>query len=240
MGVDRRPIKGRLRRAVHDAIIPHVRERFHSRRARTFLSIMKPWPGCSILDLGGADGEFLARIQSTGLPAKYAVADIATADAEIVRGRGFTFVELEEGAGLPFEKGEFDIVLCNSVIEHVTMPKALCTAVTSEAEWRAESWKRQMGFADEIRRVSNRYFVETPHRNFPIEQHTALPGVNWLSHAHTVSLLRWTDRFWIRPGIFVDWNLLGTREMRKLFPEAKMRVEHAAGLPKSIICYVNT
>lgn len=199
---------------------------------------MKPWSGCSILDLGGGDGEFLDRIRSLGVDANYVVADIPGEHAAQAEARGFSFVTLDEQAKLPFGDRAFDIVLCNSVIEHVTLPKDLCRAAIAEHEWKAESWKRQVAFADEIRRISRFYFVETPHKNFPVEQHTVLPGANWLSHTHTLRLMRWTDRFWIRPGIVADWNLLGTSEMAALFPEATLLVERVAGLPKSIISYL--
>jgi len=230
----RKSIKKRL----HDAIIWSFRKRSRTRRAKTFVAVMKPWSGCSILDLGGGDGEFLDRIRSVGVDANYVVADIAGEHVVRAEARGFSFVTLHEQEKLPFGDRAFDIVLCNSVIEHVTLPKHLCSTAIPEDEWKAESWKRQVAFADEIRRISRFYFVQTPHKNFPVEQHTVLPGVNWLSHARTLRLLRWTDRVWIRPGIFVDWNLLGTSEMAALFPEAKLLVERVAGLPKSIISYL--
>lgn len=198
---------------------------------------MKPKSGCSILDLGGGDGEFLDLIRSLGVDANYVVADIPGKHVEEAQARGFSFVALKEEGRLPFADQTFDIVLCNSVIEHITLPKHLCGDAVSEQQWKTESWKRQMAFADEIRRISRFYFVETPHKNFPVEQHTALPGVNWLSHSRTLKVVRWTDRFWIRPGIFVDWSLLGPAEMGALFPEATLLVERVLGLPKSIICY---
>ena len=63
--------------------------------------------------------------------------------------------------GLPFTDGEFDLVYCSSVIEHV--PPA-----------------RRETFARELRRVGRGWFVQTPAFSFPIEPHALLPFAHWL------------------------------------------------------------
>jgi hypothetical protein len=226
-----------IKRRLHDAIILKLRERFHSHRARLFVSTMKPPAGCRILDLGGSSGDFLIRLRDLGVQAQFVVADIDPGNEERAGANGFEYVSLDESAGLPFRDGEFDFVICNSVIEHVTLPKRECGAVRSEGVWQSASLNRQKIFADEIRRISRQYFVQSPHRNFPVEQHTILPFVNWLSHNQTLAVLRFTDRWWVRRGVFVDWNLLNTAQMAGLFPDATVMVERVLGMPKSIICY---
>ena len=67
------------------------------------------------------------------------------------------FVRADAAAGLPFADGEFDLVYCSSVIEHV--PPA-----------------RRAAFAAEIRRVGRGWFVQTPAWSFPLEPHSLLPG----------------------------------------------------------------
>jgi hypothetical protein len=148
-------------------------------------------------------------------------------------------VKLAESEALPFADGEFDIILCNSVIEHVTIPKAECLAPgVDEGEWRQRSFAAQQRFAREIRRVGRAYFVQTPHRAFPIDAHTWLPFTNFLSHDHARRLVRVTDAVWVKKCGVVDWHLLGEQEMRALFPDAHLHFERRAGLPKSIIAYL--
>ena len=61
---------------------------------------------------------------------------------------GFTFVS-GDGCQLPFADQSFEIVFSNSVIEHVGTPA------------------QQRRFADEVRRVGKRYWVQTPTAGFP-------------------------------------------------------------------------
>jgi SAM-dependent methyltransferase len=106
------------------------------------------------------------------------------------------FLQADAAAGLPFADGEFDLVYCSSVIEHV--PPA-----------------RRAAFAAEIRRVGRGWFVQTPARSFPIEPHALLPFAHWLP----VGLRR---RYWSL-GAAGDWeeiSLLGRGEMEELFGPA--------------------
>jgi 2-polyprenyl-3-methyl-5-hydroxy-6-metoxy-1,4-benzoquinol methylase len=217
-------------------ILSGLRERLRQERVQLFMKLMQPREGVSILDLGGEWGEFLAKIRG-GLSGRFLIADINEAYRATVRTQGFDFVLLEENKPLPFADKEFDIVISNSVIEHVTLPKKVCMEKVPRAEWVSQSLMRQQQFASEIRRVGKGYFVQTPNKNFPIETHTWLPFVNFLDHNQTVSVARVTDRFWIKQCGYVDWNLLGPREMRWMFPEAELVVERFLGLPKSIIAY---
>jgi hypothetical protein len=73
------------------------------------------------------------------------------------------------GCQLPFSDQSFDIAFSNSVIEHVG------------------TWEAQTAFADEVRRVGRKYFVQTPNRHFPIESHYLFPFFQFLP----VTLQRW-------------------------------------------------
>ena len=213
------------------------REEWHSRRAELFLELIGPAEGARVLDLGGQDGEFMQRICER-VSLRVTIADIGEAALARARERGLATVALREGEPLPFATGEFDVVFCNSVIEHVTLPKEDCVSKRfANREWVAASLRSQEAFARELGRVGRGYFVQTPHRAFPIEAHTWLPGVGWLPHDATVRLVRVTDRVWVKHCGYVDWNLLGEREMRRLFPDARIHVERVLGLPKSLIAY---
>jgi SAM-dependent methyltransferase len=222
-------------------VLPHlasgIRERTHEARADLFVRLLAPRRGVRLLDLGGGDGTLAARIVRR-VPLEVVVADIDERRRLARERHGFDEVALEADGPLPFADAAFDIVLCNSVIEHVTLPKDECRdARIAEAEWRARAFARQRAFAQEIRRVGRAYFVQTPHRAFPIDAHTWLPFTNFLSHEGARRLVRATDRWWVKKCGVADWNLLGPADMRALFPDASIHVERVAGLPKSIIAW---
>ena len=228
---------------IRNLVYSLIRERFHAQRANAFLALMKPQDGFSILDVGGGvKGDFLARIRDR-VQARFVVADVAEMDEYYIpvirRKYDFEFVQLKEDKPLPFGDKEFDIVVSNSVIEHVTMTKEACMSGISQEEWISKSLQRQRQFADEIRRVGKMYFVQTPHKDFPIELHTWLPFVNFLNHQHTVSLVRYTNKYWVQKCGYVNWNLLSFKQMKQFFPEALIRIERVLGLPKAIIAFTS-
>jgi ubiquinone/menaquinone biosynthesis C-methylase UbiE len=134
-----------------------------------------------------------------------------------------------DGRALPFRDAAFDIVFSNSVIEHVG---------------DAESQRR---FAREVARVGRAYWVQTPNRWFPVEQHLLAPFVHWLPK-------RW-QRFLVPR--FTVWNalvrpspdrrafylahyleevrLLSAAEMAALFPDARLIRERLCGWTKSLV-----
>jgi len=120
------------------------------------------------------------------------------------------FVRADAAAGLPFADGEFDLVYCSSVIEHVQPP-------------------RREAFACEVRRVGRGWFVQTPARSFPIEPHSLLPCAHWLAP-------RLRRAYW-RVGAAGEWEdiaLLSRGELEGLFGPALP--ERAGPLVKSWVC----
>jgi cyclopropane fatty-acyl-phospholipid synthase-like methyltransferase len=219
------------------AFYKHLRHQFHERRAELFIRLLQPAAGARLLDLGGSDGSLAARIVSR-VPLSVTIADASLNNKDAVLARGYDHVLLDPDARLPFGARDFDYVLCNSVIEHVTLPKAECSvnARVPQNRWRTEARRAQKTFADQIRQMEASYFVQTPHRHFPVEAHVQLPFVQYLSHNGLCRLVKRTDRYWIKScqGT-VDWELLTPRDMRQLFPDATIHVESLAGLPKSIV-----
>jgi SAM-dependent methyltransferase len=111
---------------------------------------------------------------------------------------------------LPFANGEFDLVYCSSVMEHVPP-------------------SRREAFAAELRRVGRGWFVQTPAFSFPLEPHALLPFAHWLP----VGLRK---RYW-RLGAAGGWediSLLRRVEMERLFGPAL--AERAGPLVKSWVC----
>ena len=134
-------------------------------------------------------------------------------------------VVLASGLALPFRDRSFDVCFSNSVIEHV-----------GDAQARAD-------FAREVRRVAKRYWVQTPNRRFPLETHFVCLFLHWLPFDMTRRLIRHFS-LWgcmTKPAqVDVDealrkLTLLDEREMRELFPDARIVKERFLGMVKSLV-----
>ena len=123
---------------------------------------------------------------------------------------------LADGRLLPFPERSFDIAFSNSVIEHVG--NLAC----------------QTEFANEMRRTGRSYFLQTPNRWFPIEPHYLFPCFQFLP----VWLQRWLHmHFGIgtfhKTDPFGQIRLLTKRELRIMFPEARIIPEQVGPFVKS-------
>jgi SAM-dependent methyltransferase len=175
--------------------------RARARRHERFFALTRLGQGARVLDVGCGQ---------IGLRAFEPSLDITGVDLHERPEYPGPFVRADAAAGLPFADGEFELVYCSSVIEHV--PPA--------------SRKR---FAAEIRRVGRGWFVQTPAFSFPIEPHSLLPGAHWLAP-------RLRRPYW-RLGAAGEWeeiSLLRRREMEMLFGTA--RAERFGPLVKSWVC----
>lgn len=202
----------------------HVQERFRARRMALFEREFRVTAETRILDVGGLPMPWTLldvqpRITMLNLPGDVFRRDMPR-NIEWVAG---------DGCHLPFPDQSFDLVFSNSVIEHVG------------------PWERQVQFALEIARVGRAYFVQTPNRRFPVEQHLLTPFVHWLPRGWQRSLVR---RFTVwemvtRPDApqreyYLDHYLAAIRlvtagEMARLFPAARIARERFCGLTKSLV-----
>jgi SAM-dependent methyltransferase len=175
--------------------------RARARRHARFFALTGLAAGARVLDVGC--GRIGLRALEPGL-------DITGVDLVERPGYPGPFVRADAAAGLPFADGEFDLVYCSSVIEHV--------APAGRA-----------AFAAELRRVGRGWFVQTPAFSFPIEPHSLLPAAHWLP----VALRR---RYW-RVGAAGGWeqiSLLRRGQLEALFGPA--RAERLGPLAKSWVC----
>lgn len=131
---------------------------------------------------------------------------------------------LGDGCLLPFKDNSVDVVFSNSTIEHVGV------------------FDRQRQFAEEIRRVGARHYVQTPNRNFLIEPHYMTPFFQFLSHQRRT---RWARHFSLwglitkpspkRSEEFSEGiNLLTSTQLEELFPDGELAKEKVLGMTKSI------
>lgn len=195
---------------------------------------IQPDSSWKILDLGGGTGDHIEAV-FPGLR-NITVCDYSDEDLDIARRKhGYATVRADGSNKLPFADREFDLVFCSSVIEHVTGPKDDVIAIQSSSEFKRVANRHQKVFADEIRRIGKRYFVQTPHKYFVVESHSWLPfGIVMLPRRQQAKVLRTFAHFWPKSTV-PDWNLLVAGEMQALFPEANIIMERFAGLPKSIM-----
>ena len=130
------------------------------------------------------------------------------------------------GRGLPFGDSSFSLAFSNSVIEHVGV------------------FQSQQQFADEIRRVAPRFWVQTPARECPVEPHYLALFVHWLPANVQRRVLRWVSVWgWVaRPSaddidsMVRETHLLTGKQFRALFPDCEVITERLFGIfPKSYI-----
>jgi ubiquinone/menaquinone biosynthesis C-methylase UbiE len=197
---------------------------FRRRRMRRFLREFPVTSETRILDIGGTPDcwDLISeRPRVTLLNTPRAKDDLCGA-ASWVAG---------DGRALPFRDRSFDIVFSNSVIEHVGDAGS------------------QQRFAREVARVGRAYWVQTPNRWFPVEQHLLTPLVHWLPRSWQAALVpRFTvwaavmrvsaDRrqFYVQHYLS-EVKLLAASELQALFPGAGLIRERFCGWTKSLIAY---
>jgi ubiquinone/menaquinone biosynthesis C-methylase UbiE len=198
--------------------------RFRRQRMARFLHAFPVTAETRILDIGGTPDcwELIdERPRVTLLNTPRAKDDLRGAAAWVAG----------DGRALPFRDGAFDIVFSNSVIEHVGNSAS------------------QERFAREVARVGRAYWVQTPNRWFPVEQHLLTPVVHWLPKSWQRAIVpRFTvwsavmrvsedrRRFYVAHYLS-DVKLLGIAELRRLFPGARVLRERFCGVTKSLVAW---
>ena len=211
------------------AISRHLRRKRFAHFAGLLRTVPPP---VTVLDVGG-DELFWQQVDALGLPGL----EVTLLNCEVLP---TTHAAVRSVLGdardmTRFADGAFDVVFSNSVIEHVG------------------DLADQARMAAEVRRVGRRYYVQTPNRYFPIEPHFLWPFFQfypyalraWILSHGQVALERGTLR-WGRAASYEaalagarSIRLLNAREMRALFPGARLWRERVAGLTKSLVAYGN-
>ncbi len=121
------------------------------------------------------------------------------------------------------------------MIEHVTTDKADIYDNVTNREFKEKSLRRQRLFADEIRRVGKKYFVQTPNKHFIIESHTWFPSLYvYFPRSVQIKTIQLLGKFWVKKSS-PDFNLLTASDMKSMFPEAIIIREKSLFMTKSII-----
>ena len=196
---------------------------FRRRRMRRFAREFAITPETRVLDIGGtADCWDLIPVRP-----RVTILNTPRAKEEI----GAAAWVAGDGRKLPFRDAAFDIVFSNSVIEHVG-------DATSQTR-----------FAREVMRVGRAYWVQTPNRWFPVEQHLLTPFVHWMppkwQRAIVPRFTVWSAlapvtpdrrRFYLEHYL-KDVRLLSAGELGRLFPAARLIRERLIGITKSLIVF---
>ena len=188
---------------------------------RRFLAICAPQPTDSVLDLGlTPDG----RLEDSNLfektyPWKGQITGVSVEDcANIAQKYGLKrFVLTCPKRPLPFRDGEFDVLFCSVVLEHVG------------------AREDQRFFLSECLRVANRVFLTTPNRWFPLEMHTFIPFLPWLPWSLFQKLVKP-----IRNGFWSDvdnLNLLDKRSLRTLSSDIQIEYIRTWGMRSNILIW---
>lgn len=161
---------------------------YFSIKARTkmfelFKKYINPKESDKILDLGATPDAKLAdsNLFDKLYPFKKQISACSIEDcSNIVSELGLKACYMNEPKkALPFTDNQFDVCFCSAVLEHVG------------------SRKDQEFFINECLRVSEKIFLTTPYRYFPLEMHTFIPFLHWLPWGMFQKIVLHTkDEFW--------------------------------------------
>jgi SAM-dependent methyltransferase len=192
---------------------------FRKRRMKKFIKRFNPEVGQTILDVGGSPYNWdLVDYQGSVVLLNLD----PVIDAKFSPNLRFV---VGDGTALAYADKAFDIVFCNSVIEHVG------------------DKEQQQKFASEVCRVGKRVFLQTPAKSFWIEPHYVTPFIHYLPKSWQKKLLK-NFSVWgliARPSqayvdSFVDQTkLLGHGELQQLFPDCNIYRERFLFMTKSYI-----
>lgn len=176
---------------------------------RIFETIMKPKESDEVLDLGATPDSILK--DSNFFEKMYPYKDkITVASIEdcsnLVKEFGLKrFVYNVPKQRLPFSDKEFQILFCSAVLEHVG------------------TREDQKFFLEECLRISEKVFITTPNRYFPLEMHTFLPLLHWLPWTCFQKIVRkLKGDFWADIN---NLNLLCKRDIIAMLPLAEQGID---------------
>ena len=195
---------------------------FRRRRMQRFAREFAIGPSTRILDIGGTPDLWDL------LPVRPRLILLNTPRARADLGAAAGWVA-GDGRALPFRDRAFDLVFSNSVIEHVGDAAS------------------QQRFAREVARVGRAYWVQTPNRGFPVEQHLLTPFIHWLPRSwQRAAVPRFTvwsavtrltpdrRRFYLEHYLS-DVRLLTASQLQALFPGSRLIRERFLGIVKSLV-----
>ena len=195
---------------------------FRRKRLAELLSIYPDISNYSVLDVGGRPFIWDLLREYYNVAPKRLVILNTPSEVLLPESENYT-IKIADGRRLPYAEDGFDLVFSNSVIEHVG------------------DFADQTRMAEEVRRVGKRYFLQTPNRFFPVEPHFLFPLFQFFPLWFKTLLIQNFNLGW-RPKtsnrqaakeLALSVQLLSKRQLKRLFPGAKVHTEKFWGLNKS-------
>ena len=206
----------------HNFIYP-VMGYFRQKRGRFLQAVFPDIAKWRICDLGGSR-HFWEKVAIEGLHfSNITIYNISKNEIQGIHSDYSDDIEIViyDGHTIPVDDGKFDLLVCNSVLEHV-LPEERARLV------------------DEMRRVAKRIFLQTPAYSFPLEPHFIMPFVHWLPRGLGFWLIHispWRLLSRSTPEMLADYwwgtQLLTKSEIKSLFPNETIRYERVLGMTKS-------
>ncbi len=196
--------------------------RFRRKRFKLFLSYLKEkkLTNPKILDVGGTEEYWNQMNLICGTNYQPVINNLSV---EELSGCKFSAI-VDDGKSLSSIKDKvFDIAYSNSVIEHLS------------------TFEEQQKMADNIQRIGQYYFVQTPAFIFPFEPHFHFPFFHWLPQK---------IRIWLVMNLKLGWynkcqnyseaeqlinsiRIMRKRELELVFKNVKIITERFCFIPKS-------
>jgi len=200
--------------------------RMRAERFRRFLALLEDYNHpARILDAGGSSSFW--RKHWHRMPLGTSVVLLNTLHEDRTSFPGLTFVDGDVRHMDMFREREFDICYSNSLLEHVG----------TQAD--------QQHAAEQIRRVSRGFFVQTPNLHFPIEPHFLTVGWQYAPVSLRTYLLRMRPWGWMKSAdsleearaIVQSIRLLNEKQLRQMFPDGKIYREKLGPFTKSLVAW---
>lgn len=192
--------------------------RLRKKRFERFIHTLNISNTDKIIDIGGYERIW----EGTGLESNVTLLNLKFSEKKKTK---FTYIECDACNMKMIADNSFDVAFSNSVIEHVG------------------NFQYQKDFAKEVLRISNKHWIQTPYKYFPIEPHLLFPFFDLLPNKiKKIVALNWKYSHFHRFNMDVldelsRLRLLTKREMKILFPESLIFYEKIMGVTKSITAY---